>query len=245
MSLLRIYHQRRNRRDVSQGGRFYGFIMMTLGFLMALIVCTAVFEILNLQFHWTDRQLAAVSGGVKLASQGIENVHSAAPKTQETTGSQLIISSEKTKTTYVVPGQKDVPLYHFSLSPTNDGFIHAMTFVLGDLSHPYDLQKLKLYLGDSLIGEVLFFDGKGTFQNLMMKLKANQLMSFQIVGTVSEQAQPGDRLILQLADQLGIDAVDADGIHFDIVGRTTALGQPISIVHGHSSQIDLVKSEGL
>ncbi len=240
MGLLRGY---RNGRKGSLRSRFtakkplfrHDFLMMSLGFVMALFFGMLLFETLNLQLHWIGGVRGTASGGVQQASVDTPGVHGAAPQTtQQITGSRLIITPETTGTTYAFPGQKDVALLDFTVSPSADGFIHAMTFVLGNLAHPYDLKSLKLMLGDQVLGEVSFFEGKGSFQNLMVKLTANKLMKFSVLGTVSEQAQTGDRIMLQFADDRGIDATDTDGVQFGVDGGKAAGGQPVSVVGGPS-----------
>ncbi len=238
MGLLRGY---RNGRKRSLRSRFeakkspfrHDILMMSLGFVMALLFGTLLFETLNLQFRWIGGVRGSAPGGEQQAPWDTRGVHGAAPQTtQQITGSRLIITPEKTSDTYAVPGQKDVQLQSFTVSPSADGFIHGMTFVLGNLAHPYDLKSVKLTLGDQQLGEVSFFEGKGSFQNLMVKLSANSLMKFSVLGTVSEQAQPGDRLMLQFSGDRGIDVADADGVPFTVVGGKEAGGQPISVVGG-------------
>jgi len=205
--------------------------MMSLGFVAALLFGTLLFETLNLQLHWIGGVRSTASGGEQQAPWDAGGVHGAAPQTtQQITGSQLIITPENTAAAYAFPGQKDVALLSFTVSPSADGFIHAMTFVLGNLAHPYDLKSLKLTLGNQQLGEVSFFEGKGSFQNLMVKLAANKLMKFSVLATVSDQAQSGDRLMLNFADDRGIDATDTDGIQLNVVGDKAAGGQPVSVV---------------
>lgn len=238
MGLLRGY---RNGRKGSLRSRFeakkspfrHDFLMMSLGFVMALLFGTLLFETLNLQFRWIGGVRGTAPGGEQQAPWDTRGAHGAAPQTtQQINGSRLIITPEKTSDTYAAPGQKDVQLLSFTVSPSADGFVHAMNFVLGNLAHPYDLKSLKLMLGDQQLGEVSFFEGKGSFQNLMVKLAANSLVKFSVLGTVSEQAQPGDRLMVRFAGDHGIDATDTDGAQFELSGIQIAGGQPISVVGG-------------
>lgn len=203
----------------------HDLLVMLAGFALAFVFCAALFELFNLQFHWIGGQQELAAG----AGQGLHG--SASGTTQQAASPQLIFSAEKTGPGYAVPGQSDVPLLSFSLSPSNDGFIHGMRFSLDDLAHAYDLKSLKLFLGDEQLGEVAFFEGKGDFQNLMVKFSANQLMEFRVTGTVSDQAEIGDRLILSVAAGQGIEAADNDGNGLTVVSDGAMKGPAVSVVH--------------
>lgn len=217
MSLLRI-----SRTKQVQALHFHHDLgMMMLGFGLAFLFCVALFELLNIQFHWI--------GGAGPGSVNLNGFHGAAQTTQETfSGSRLIFSAEKNGPGYTVPGQKDVPLLKFTLSPASDGFVRGLTFTLDDLAHPFDLKSLKLFLGDESLGEVAFFEGKGTFANLMVKLSANKLMQFSVLGTISDQAQTGDRLKLKVSE---MKATDSNGNDFGVQGGPMS-GPAISVVRG-------------
>jgi len=232
MALLRGY---RNGQKGSLRGRYeakkspfrHDLFIMSLGFALALVFSIILFEILNFQYRWT-------SGGVHPAPLAAPELHGAAPQnTQESLSSILTLSPEKVGPFSAVPGEPDVYLLRFTLSPSNNGFVHGLTFVLDNLAHPYDLKTLKLFLGDKQLGEVSFFEGKGSFQNLMLKLEANKLVKLSVVGTVSGQAPVGDRIRLKLAED-GIDAIDDDGNMFEIVGGDSLKGAAISVVRGRS-----------
>lgn len=215
----------RERRRVHSSHFYHNLVMVMAGVTLAFGFSTVVFEILNVQFHWF--------GGGQPASSAPQATHGAAPEiSNRPSGQKLIYSAEKTGVEYAVPGQQDVKLLNFTLSPASDGFVHGMTFALDDLAHQYDLKSLKLYLGDSRLGEVTFFEGKGSFQNLMIKLEANKLMEFSVLGTLSDQAQTGDRLLLKIADKQGVDAADGDGRNFEVVNNEQSQGAFISIVSG-------------
>lgn len=224
--LLRLRHLHHDHHDIA---------MVALGFVLALMFSVALFEVLNLQFGWT-RMRGVESGGVRPAAVEIQELHGAAPQTNKEAGTaqRLVVTSEDVGPLYVVPGQDDVYFLRFTLSPESDGFVHGMSFALGGLARPYDLKSLRLFLGDKQLGEVAFFDGKGTFRNLMLKLEANKLLTLSVVGEVSGQAEVGDRLILELDDD-GIDAIDGDGTPFEILGGETLKSKAMSVAQGRPS----------
>ncbi len=218
-----------HNRQMSSRQWHHDVLMMAAGFVLAVVFCMALFELLNLRFHWI--------GGA--------DVHGSAPQSSQQSsfqirsplgagaGARMIFTSEKSPANYAVPGGEDAPLLNFSLSPSSDGFIHSMMFTLDDLAHPYDLKSLKLFLGGQQLGEVSFFEGKGSFDNLMVKMEANTLMNFSVTAAVSDQAEIGDRLRLKVADQ-GIQAEDNDGNDFSVASDGEMSGPVISIVHGNS-----------
>jgi hypothetical protein len=220
---LRLRHLHHDHHDLA---------MVGLGFALALIFSVALFEILNLQFGWT-RMSGVETGGVHPAAVATQELHGAAPQKNggvlETPG--LVVTPEEVGLLSVVPGQDDVYFLRFTLSPESDGFVHGMSFALDGLARPYDLKSLRLFLGDKQLGETAFFEGKGSFRNLMLKLEANKLLKLSVVGDVSGQAQVGDRLILKLADD-GIDAIDGDGNPFEILGEEGLKSKAMSVVQG-------------
>ncbi|MFO0780913.1 MAG: hypothetical protein U0519_03445 [Candidatus Gracilibacteria bacterium] len=204
----------------------HDLLMMSIGFVLAVVFSAGAFELLNLQFHWTGDVQPSQERAMPVHGAAQENTLSASPDS----GPVMTVTKEPTGPLAAVPGEKDVNLLRFTLSPSDDGFVHGMTFVLDEIAHPYDLKRLKLYFGDRLLGEVSFFEGKGSFRNLMLRLSANRLLTLQLVGEVSTQAPPGDRLQLKF-DHDGLDASNADGETFRFVGLDALKGTPVSIVH--------------
>lgn len=240
---------------------FRDLAMMAAGFALGFVFSVVAFEVLNVQFHWIgagrgqaemlaqtaglwqkDMPPGRTSGGADQALLALNLAHGAAPQNQTADSPQLLLTSEKIGDGYASPGQADVPLLNFSVTPSRDGFVHGMTFALGHLAHPYDLKSLKLFLkGDAgagsstagqLLGEVSFFEGRGAFENLMVKVAANKIAEFSVVGTLSDQAQIGDRLVLGFADGGGISAIDSDGVDFSIQKNGTFSGPAVSVVRG-------------
>ncbi len=221
---LRLRHLHHDHHDLA---------MVGLGFVLALMFSVAVFELLNLQFGWT-RMTGMETGGVHPAA-ATQELRGAAPKKNGDVADapRLIVAPEEVGPLSVVPGQDDVYFLRFTLSPESDGFVHGMSFALNGLAKPYDLKSLRLFLGDKQLGETAFFEGKGSFRNLMLKLEANKLLKLSVVGDVSGQAQVGDRLILELADD-GIDAIDDDGNPFEILGAEGLNSKAMSMVQGRA-----------
>ncbi len=223
--------KRRAKRTIGPSHFHHDLVMMATGFVFAFFFSVVVFEIFNAHFHWIGEGSVS-SGGAQQVSGINETVHGAASQSMQQTASELLVSAEKSGPAYAVPGQKHVTLMKFSLSPSNTGFVTSMSFDLDKLAHPYDLQSLQLFYGDEQLGDVSFFEGKGSFKNLMIKVEANRLMEFTLTGTVSGQAQIGDRLITKFASDLGIVANDNNGFDFSVLGTDTASGPATSIVHG-------------
>lgn len=223
---LRLRHLHHDHHDLA---------MVGLGFALALMFSVALFEILNLQFGWTKMPAGGgvETGGVYPAAVATQELHGAAPQKNgdALAAPGLVVAPEDVGPLSVVPGQDDVYFLRFTLSPESDGFVHGMSFALDGLARPYDLKSLRLFLGDKLLGETAFFEGKGSFRNLMLKLDANTLLTLSVVGDVSDQAQVGDRLILKLADE-GINAIDGDGNPFEILGEGGLKSKAMSVVQG-------------
>jgi|GEM_PF-6195384 len=202
---------------------YHNFALVAGGFLLALIFCSTIFEMVKGDLGWSTG-----------------NVHNAAPKNGQTdvlqthsaSSSKLTYSAGKMASSYAAPGQKDVALLDFTLNPSNDGFIRGLSFSLSNLALPYDLKVLKLFVGDEKIGEVSFFDGKGDFKNLMVKVQANSLAHFHVLGDINDQAEMGDRLVLNMNNK--IDAEDSDGSAFSLVAQGNLSGPAVSVVHGNS-----------
>ena len=91
----------RERRRVHTQHFFHNLLMVMAGVTLAFGFSTVVFEILNVQFHWT--------GGGQPASSAPQAIHGAAPKiSSQPSGQKLIYSAEKTGVDYAIPGQQDV-----------------------------------------------------------------------------------------------------------------------------------------
>ena len=101
----------------------------------------------------------------------------------------------------VTAGQKDARLLSFTLSSRKAAKVQRMNFSLGTLAEPTDLQTLQLFIDGEFVVERPFFEGKGSFDDLHLRLYPHRDVRVDVTGSVHEDASVGHRLKLGFVEE--------------------------------------------
>mgnify|MGYP001610415153 CR=1 FL=1 len=140
----------------------------------------------------------------------------------------LILSASKNS--YAFRSNKNVQLMKFKLTAREDIFLKELALNMDQLSKAYDLKNLQLYKGSVMLQETSFFEGKGIFKDLLIKIPQNKEIWFYVKGNISEQAHVGDRIRLFFADDKAIKITDVTGGELAIKSGYPVKGDIVSVI---------------
>lgn len=127
-------------------------------------------------------------------------------------------------------GEKDVELFNFSVTSHKAAKIDRLVFSLHDGSDQSDLESLQLYIDGEYFSERSFFEGKGTFDDVHVRLHPGNTVHFRLTGSVSPGAQPGHRLKVGFAeaDDLVVKSIVSERLSTDL--SFPARGPAVSVI---------------
>ena len=203
----------------------HDLVVLFSGFALAFVVMVIIFELMNMHFHWIGYPVTAgtdVHGAAETPTPRIS--------TGIVEGAAVTLSADKKGDAYASPGQKDVEAMTFNLVPVTDCFLNKIVFHLDRLAHDEDIGRLQLYYDDKLLGETTFFDGRATFDNLMVKLGKNSFQQFGVKAVLGDGARSGDRILLQIISAEDIAVTDNGAEKLEVQGAFPVTGNPVSII---------------
>lgn len=106
----------------------------------------------------------------------------------------LAVKFEDAAAFYAAAGQQNVPLLSFTISSSKAAKVNRMAFSLSDLAMADDLESLQLFIDGELLTERAFFEGKGVFDNIHLRLHPGEEVPVEVKGQVSGDATPGHRV---------------------------------------------------
>lgn len=105
----------------------------------------------------------------------------------------------------VEPGQQDARLMSFLLTSKKAAKVQRLHFSLGELADAAELTSLRLHADGAFVAERAFFEGKGAFDDLHLRLHPGTPVLVDVLGQMSDDAQPGHRLRVGFADNEAVD----------------------------------------
>lgn len=134
----------------------------------------------------------------------------------------------------VTAGQKDVQLFSFTLSARKAAKVQNLSFSLGELANPTDVQSLQLFIDGEFFAERAFFEGKGTFKDVHLRLYPYRDVRIDVMGQVHENAPAGHRLQIgfESEDDLFLQSIASEplesNLNFPVWGpAVSVIGQPL------------------
>lgn len=201
------------------------FLATSLGVFLAFLSAAAIFEFRSsgrLIFASVDELKPALRPAARAVFLGDNN----------STESQVTIVSHASKNTHTKAGKANVILMKFDLRADKKTYLKSLNFTLDRMAHAYDLKALQLYVKDVLVAETPFFEWHGIFQNLLLKFDESETVSIEIRGSISDQANAGDRIRLLLDGENALEIMEENGKKLNIKTGFPLKGNVVSVI-GH------------
>ncbi len=177
--------------------------MMCLGVILAFVSATMFFEFFDL------RNVKALIPTMFLQAQ--TPLRAAAKENVIVENAPAAVVSQNTSNNYAFRGDHGISFMKFRIVAPEDIFLKEIILNMDQFSQSYDLKNLQLYSGNVMLQEAAFFEGKGAFKDLLIKIPKNKEIWLQVKGTLSEQAHVGDRIRLLFADKESIKITNTAG----------------------------------
>jgi len=197
-----------------RSGIFIDILFMITGMLLALALCVILFE------WFKDMGLISVGKEqMHMAGGSINNeelIINNKIGVMTEVGDRVISNAEVTAGIIFVKGgkgygyigQKNVSLMKLEIVPNEKAELRDLVFDFNGYANSSDLVDLQLYLNKKLIGNIVFYEGQGIFEDIGLKMEAKKTYALEVKGTISNGAKSSDRIGIGLKDADSITLVD-------------------------------------
>lgn len=200
--------------------------VMCIGIILALLSAAVFFEFFDLYGGKTFVTTIFLQEPMSLKAAAAQE-NEPAKKEKE---SFAVLTAGAHKNNYAFRGDKNVPLMKFKLAAQEDVFLKELVLTMDQLSKTYDLKNIQLYKEHTILQETSFFEGRGVFKDLLIKLPQNKEIWFYIKGDVSEQANVGDRIRLLFVDREDLKITNVAGDSLAVKSDYPVKGDIVSVI---------------